>query len=72
MGEMRSVYRILVGIPEWKNHSEDIGVDGKVMLEWILGKQVEECGLDVSGLGKGSAASCCEHGNEPSGVLKGG
>jgi hypothetical protein len=29
MGAMRTVYYILVGKPERKNHSKDIGVDGK-------------------------------------------
>jgi hypothetical protein len=37
MGEMRSAYDILVGKPERKRPLEDIGVDGKVILEWILG-----------------------------------
>jgi hypothetical protein len=35
---MRNAYNILVGKPEGKNHSEDLGVDGKIILEWILGK----------------------------------
>jgi hypothetical protein len=30
---MRSAYSILVGKPEGKNHSEDLGVDGKIILE---------------------------------------
>jgi hypothetical protein len=29
MGGMRTVYKILVGKPERKNHSEDLGVNGK-------------------------------------------
>jgi len=29
------------------------------------------CGLDSSGSGQGQVASCCEHGNEPSGTIKG-
>jgi hypothetical protein len=28
--------------PEGKRHSEDLGVDGRIMLEWILGKLGEE------------------------------
>jgi hypothetical protein len=35
MGEMRNAYRVLVGKPERKNHAEDLGVDGRMMLEWI-------------------------------------
>jgi hypothetical protein len=30
-----------------------------------------KCGLDSSGLGQEPVAACCEHGNEPSGSLKG-
>jgi hypothetical protein len=37
MGEMRNAYKILVGKPEGKNHSEDLGVDGR-MLKCTLGK----------------------------------
>jgi hypothetical protein len=32
MGEMRHAYNILVGKPEWKNYSEDLGVDGRILL----------------------------------------
>jgi hypothetical protein len=38
MVEMKNACKILVGIPGRKNHSEDLGVDGKIILEWILGK----------------------------------
>jgi hypothetical protein len=38
MGEMRNAYKILVGKHERKNHFEDPGVEGKIILEWILGK----------------------------------
>jgi hypothetical protein len=38
MGKMRNAYKILVGKHEGKNHSEDLGVDGGIILEWILGK----------------------------------
>jgi hypothetical protein len=30
------------------------------------------CGLDSSGLGYGQVAGSCEHGDEPSGSIKGG
>jgi hypothetical protein len=29
------------------------------------------CGLDISGSGQGPVAGCCEHGDEPSGSVKG-
>jgi hypothetical protein len=28
---------------------EDVGVDGKIILEWILGKWMGSCGPDTSG-----------------------
>jgi hypothetical protein len=37
---------------------------------WILEKQDRGCGLDSSGLGQGSVAGSCEHGNEPSDFMK--
>jgi hypothetical protein len=36
MAEMRNAYSILVGKPEGKNHSVDLGIDGKIILEGIL------------------------------------
>jgi hypothetical protein len=33
MGEMRNAYKIFIGKPEWKNHSEDLGVDVRILLE---------------------------------------
>jgi len=44
MEERRSVYRILVGKPEGKNHLEDPGIDASVTLRWIFRKW--GCGLD--------------------------
>jgi hypothetical protein len=39
MGQIRSTYKVLVGKPEGKRyHSEVLDVDGKKILEWILGK----------------------------------
>jgi hypothetical protein len=33
---------------------------------------VARCGLDSSDSGQGPVAGSCEHGNEPSGSIKGG
>jgi hypothetical protein len=33
------------------DHSEDISIDGRIILEWILGKQIGKFGLDASGSG---------------------
>ena len=51
MGERRSVYRVLVGKPEGKNHLEDPGVDGRIILRWIFGKWDVGYGLDHCGSG---------------------
>jgi len=37
-GERRSVYRVLVGKPEGRDHLEDPGVDGSLILRWIFRK----------------------------------
>jgi len=36
MGKKNGAYRILVGKSEGKNHLEDPGVDGNIILRWIL------------------------------------
>jgi hypothetical protein len=38
MGEMRNAYKILVRKLKGRDHWEDLGVDGKIISEWILGK----------------------------------
>jgi len=38
MGERRSVHRVLVGKPEEKVHSEDPGVNGRIILRRIFRK----------------------------------
>jgi hypothetical protein len=43
---MRNTYSILVGKSERKNHLEDLGVDGRITLEWMLRKYG---GMDSSG-----------------------
>jgi len=34
-----------------REHSEDLGEDGKLVLTGSLGNRVESCGLDASGSG---------------------
>ena len=36
-GERRCAYRVLVGKPDGRNHLEDRGVDGRIILKLILG-----------------------------------
>jgi hypothetical protein len=38
---MRNAYSILVRKAERKDHLEDLGLGGEIMLEWILGKWCE-------------------------------
>jgi len=49
---------------------EYLDVDGKEVLECIIGKRMRGCGLGSSGLGWGPVASPCEQGNEPSVSIK--
>jgi hypothetical protein len=53
-----------------RGHMEELGVDGKMILEWILGNRAGRCGLYSSGSGQGPKAGSCEHGNESSGSIR--
>jgi hypothetical protein len=35
---MKNSYEVLVEKPEGRDYSEEIGINGKTILEWILGK----------------------------------
>jgi len=37
-GEIRNTYSIVVGNAKLRDHSEDLGLDGRIILEWVLGK----------------------------------
>jgi hypothetical protein len=39
IGEKGSVFRVLEWISEGKGHFQDIGVNGKLTLKWILNQQ---------------------------------
>ena len=53
-----------------RDHLEDRGVDGRIILKYIFRKWDTGHGLDLSGLGQGQVAGCCECGNESSGSIK--
>ena len=54
-----------------RDHLEDSGVDGRIILRWIFRKwDVGGYELDRCGAGQGQVAGCCECGNEPSGCIK--
>jgi hypothetical protein len=38
MGEGRGVSRVWLGSPKVRDHWEDIGVGGRITMEWTLGR----------------------------------
>jgi hypothetical protein len=38
MGERRGVFMVLVGKPEERDHLENPGIDGRIILRWIFRK----------------------------------
>jgi hypothetical protein len=51
MGDMRNAYKILVEDLKERDHSQDVVIDGRITLNWILGNRVVGCGLNSSSLG---------------------
>jgi hypothetical protein len=47
-----------------RDHEENLNVDGRIILECILGKQDGKFRMDSSGSGYGQVAGSCEHGND--------
>jgi hypothetical protein len=45
MEERRGAYRALVGKPEGRNHLEDPGVDGRIILKWTC-ERLDGGGMD--------------------------
>jgi hypothetical protein len=64
MGEMKNAYKILVENLKGRDHSEDLKADGRIMLEWTLGKYDEKVWTEFMWLWTGT------NGNEPSGSKK--
>jgi hypothetical protein len=49
--EVSTAYKFWSGNLKGRNHLEDLGVDGRILLEWIFGNRVGGCGMDSSGSG---------------------
>jgi hypothetical protein len=48
---MKNAYKFRLGGLKGRDHLEDLGIDRKRILEYILGNRVGSCGLDASGSG---------------------
>jgi len=62
----------LVGKPERKRKSDDLGVDGRIILEWILGKYNEKFWTGCVWLRIATSGGSCGHGYEPPGSIRDG
>jgi len=51
MRQMRNACNVLVGKPNRREHSEDLGVDWRIILERILPKKFGSFALDASNSG---------------------
>ena len=70
MSVIRGTQRVLVGRPEGRNHLEDPGVDGRIILKCIFERLDGGNGLDLYGSGQGQVADFCQYSDQPSGSIK--
>jgi len=64
----RSAYKISVGNLKGGDHSGDLGVDGKIILEWILGTLGGKMWVAFIWLRRGSVRGPCDHVNKRRGI----
>jgi len=60
VGEVKCI-QWLVGKPDEEDSSEDVDVDDRVILNWVLRKEDGLAWTDVPGSWQGQAAGCSEH-----------
>jgi hypothetical protein len=54
MGDTRNAYKIFVKKSEWKNRLGRLGLDGKIILKWILHKSIRKIWIGYVWLRKGT------------------
>jgi hypothetical protein len=69
MGEMKNACRCLFENLKGREFSENVGVNEREILNYILGKYGSECVLDSAGCRYGSMECSYEHSNEPSDAI---
>ena len=70
MGERRGAYRVLVGNLRERDHLEDPGAGGRIILKWIFRKWDGGHEQNRFGSEQGQVAGTCECGNELAGSTK--
>ena len=65
----RSV-QVLVVKPEGKSYLEDLSINGRIILKWVLKKWDEDHGLNQCGSGERQLVGSCEFGNKSSRYIK--
>jgi hypothetical protein len=53
-----------------RHHAEDLDIDARIILEYVLGKQGWKLWTEIIWFRIGIRGGLCEHGNEISGSIK--